>query len=91
MNYQSDQNQYFNIGWTDLSFEAQEEIKGQLLEMIKDDPERMGEITDEAIEEYKGLWEGKKAPYDENAAIDMKLEEIVDEEAPKRFVGKGSI
>lgn len=81
----------YEIYWSDLSFERQEEILKDVGEFLKNDVEFMKDVTETATEEYNSLWPDGKAPFPVERNIEMLLDNKVEEYVTKNFDGEGKI
>lgn len=77
---------YFTIYFSDLNSEAQESIKKLVRERIQDDPDKMKEIEEEALDKAKGF-----NPERVSELQDSLLEEEVEDQINRLFSGKGEV
>ena len=78
---------YFNIYFSDLSFEKQEEVRSFVKQDLEEDDnimERIEEVAEEEIEEH-----GNRVSLKDR--IELLLDEETDDEARKRFTAKGEV
>lgn len=78
---------YFNISFSDLQIEAQEEVRAMVKQNLLDDINAMAEIKDKAEEELEEYGDSVSL----KDRVDLLVDEEVDRYASEHFTGKGEV